>query len=298
MFGEPGRQPGQFMYPRAIDSDGHSLWVVDKGARIQQIDPYSGQALRGFQTPAWEQGKPTGLTIGPMPGDDPRPALYVADTHYHRVLVYDLESGSDEPALTFGAYGTGPGQFIYPTDVAVLTDSAGRVERIYVSEYGGNDRISVFTPDLEFVSCFGDYGVAEEADAAPIVFDRPQSIAIDPSSRELIVADACNHRLGRFSLDGALLGWIGGNDRFRYPYGLSMLDDGTVLVAEFGGNRVAHVDLRTGQDLGVLGRAGRGPGELASPWGVTTIGREVFVLDSGNNRIEVVAKPNRVGGAG
>jgi len=296
VFGEPGRQPGQFMYPRAIDSDGDSLWVVDKGARIQQIDPQTGQARRGFQTPAWAQGKPTGLTVGPLPGDDPRPALYVADTHYHRVLVYDLESGSDEPALMFGAYGTGPGQFVYPTDVAVLQGEDGRVQRLYVSEYGGNDRVSIFSPDLQFLSSFGAYGVAEESSPTQAVFDRPQSIAIDERSNELIVADACNHRLGRFSLEGELLGWIGGDDRFRYPYGLAMLDDDTVLVAEFGGNRIAHVDPRTGEDLGVFGRAGRGPGELASPWAVTAIGREVYVLDSGNNRIEVIAAPRPVGG--
>ena len=42
--------------------------------------------------------------------------------------------------------GTGPGQFIYPTDVAF--DAKGHV---FVSEYGDNDRIQVFEPDGKFL---------------------------------------------------------------------------------------------------------------------------------------------------
>lgn len=292
VLGEPGRAPGQLMYPRGIAAAQGQIWVVDKGARVQRIDPETGRGLRLFETPKHDNGKPTGLTLAPMPGQEPRLGLYVADTHEHRILVYDVESGSDEPALAFGAFGTGDGQFTYPTDIAVLLDDAGRVQRIYVSEYGGNDRVSAFSPELEFLFAFGSFGVAHEQDDAEhrVAFDRPQSIAIDPEARELVVADACNHRIGRFTLEGEHLAWFGGgeSDLFRYPYGIELLEGRRALVAEFGGNRVSVVDLETGEVLTRAGEPGREAGQLASPWGAVVIGDEAFVLDSGNNRIQVV----------
>jgi len=296
VLGEPGRAPGQLMYPRGIAAARGQLWVVDKGARVQRIDPATGRGERLFETPKHDNGKPTGLMLAPMPGEAGRLGLYVADTHEHRVLIYDVEGGSDEPALAFGSFGTEGGQFTYPTDIAVLTDDAGKVQRIYVSEYGGNDRVSVFSPELEFLFAFGTFGVAHEEDNAEhrVVFDRPQSIAIDPAARELIVADACNHRVGRFTLEGEHLAWFGGgaSDLFRYPYGLELLDGRMALITEFGGNRVSVLDLASGEVVRRLGEPGREAGQLASPWGAVVIGNEAFVLDSGNNRIQVV----RLGG--
>ena len=49
---------------------------------------------------------------------------------------------SDELRTTFGDYGEELGEFIYPTDIA--RDGQGR---LWVSEYGGNDRIQVFAHD-------------------------------------------------------------------------------------------------------------------------------------------------------
>lgn len=295
VLGEPGKLPGQFMYPRGIAAGDGQLWIVDKGARIQRLDPTTGKSITIFQTPLFEQGKPTGLTLAPLPHQPDRTGLYVADTHYNRVLVYDIESGSTDPIAEFGSYGTDPGQFVYPTDIAVLTDETGSVERIYVSEYGGNDRISIFDADLNFVTSFGSFGVALDHDEQQhgVVFDRPQSIVIDPESRELIIADSCNHRVGRFTPDGELIAWLGaaGDEEFRYPYGLELVAGRGVLVAEYGGNRIRYVDLETGHSLAMFGEGGRELGQLASPWGVAVIGDEAYVLDSGNNRIQVIDSP-------
>jgi DNA-binding beta-propeller fold protein YncE len=108
----------------------------------------------------------------------------------------------------------------------------------------------------------------------------------------LIVADACNHRLGRFTLDGRLVKWIGSPDeassdlgRLKYPYGIALLPGRTALVVEYGNNRVQHLDLETGLGLATYGRTGRGTGELAVPWGVALVGGTAYVLDSGNNRV-------------
>src|SRR5215831_7097341 len=61
-FGEVGISPGQFSYPRCLDHDTTSLWVIDKQARVQRLDPKTGECQGGWQMPEWVNGKPTGVT--------------------------------------------------------------------------------------------------------------------------------------------------------------------------------------------------------------------------------------------
>jgi len=315
IFGEVGLSNGQFSYPRAIDAAFGSVVVIDKSARLQHFDADTGVYRGGFRLPEWELGKPTGVTLGPGLDDPAETMVYIADTHYHRVVVYALPTDAQadartiaEPVLSFGEYGLEAGQFVYVTDVALLLGSDGAVERIYVSEYGGNDRISVFEIDRQgeapvprFAFAFGHFG--DEPGAAgsnDIGFERPQAMAIDHGLGELIVLDNCNHRIGRFTLDGELIAWIGdepGEATFLNPQGLVLLEGGRALVAEFLGNRVQLVDLVTGASLAAYGQAGRVEGELASPWGVAVDGREAFVLDSGNNRVQRFRSPGRALGS-
>ena len=310
-LGEPGRFPGQFTYPRAFDFDGDRLWIIDKTARVQQIDPEAGTCGLWWQMPDFDLGMPTGISIAPATGPDGSlvRAIYIPDTHYHRVLVYAFPDQQPEKPLefepvllkSFGSLGIDPGQFIYPTDIAVLlSDDGSAVERIYVSEYGGNDRINVFDSSYEFLFSFGTLG--DGLDPAALEFSRPQAIVIDPTRRELLVTDACNHRIGRFTLDGELLGWTGSpvpapagqsaaTVDLDFPYSLYLLEDSTLLVTEFGACRVQRVDPVRGVSLGSFGVAGRGEGELATPWAAVVVGQETLILDSGNGRIVVGMLP-------
>jgi len=311
VVGEVGTAPGQFSYPRCLDSDGKTLWVIDKLARVQRLDPATGDSVGGWRMPDVELGKPTGVTAWRAAGaSDADVLVFVADTHYHRVMIFRagvlVERADDARAPTgelvgqFGSYGEGPGQFIYPTRVAVLPNADGtRIERLYVGEYGGNDRIGIWEPrvpgglDFEFKRTFGTFGGGRTAE--PLQFNRPQSLVMDTGRRELIVSDACNHRVGRFTLEGELIAWYGGGasgqdpgqgpGEFNYPYGLALLDDGTLMVVEFGNSRVQRIDLATGKSLGILGQRGRLKGELATPWATAVVGETLFVLDSGNNRM-------------
>lgn len=309
-FGEVGDSPGQFSYPRCIDATKTDVWVIDKLARVQRVDVKTGRTTGGWRMPAWGNGKPTGITVWTPPAGGPARVI-IPDTHYHRVMIYDPEGAAppehmaDAPGrliASFGSYGEEDGQFIYPTDVAVLPTEDGRgIQRLYVVEYGGHDRVSVFEPaqgeqrgqEAKFVFRF-DFGRFGDGQGAE--FNRPQSIEIDPARRELVLTDACNHRVGRFTLDGEIIAWIGGGigkgpGQMQYPYGLELLEGGKALVAEFGGNRVQMFDLVTGGSLGIFGQAGRNEGQLASPWGLAVAGRTVLVLDSGNNRVQGFDSP-------
>ncbi len=270
VFGRTGQGPGEFSYPRAAVLGRNGLYLVDKAGRIQCYSP-TGEFRFAWRTPAYAAGKPTGLGLGP----DGR--LYVADTHYSRVLVYEADG---TPAGEFGSRGEGPGQFQLPTDVAV--DAAGF---IYVGEYGGNDRISKFSPQREFLFSFGG------PDAGPARLQRPQSLLVAPDGT-LWVADACNHRICQFAPDGRMLKTFGHSGtragELRFPYGIDRLADGTLVVVEYGGNRVQRFDPE-GRSLGWWGRAGRRPGELAYPWAVIVAEDDrMCVVDSGNNRVQVV----------
>jgi ABC-type Fe3+ transport system permease subunit/DNA-binding beta-propeller fold protein YncE len=271
VFGQTGRGKGEFIYPRAIDiaTDG-SLFVVDKTGRIQKLSP-EGKCLNCFNMPLIEAGKPTGLSFAANGN------LYVADTHYHRVVIFSPEGTIIDK---FGKFGQESGCFIYPTDVAFSPDG-----RIFVSEYGGNDRISVFSPKHDFLYCFGTPG------SGPGQFSRPSALCIDSAGKCLYVADACNHRIAIYDLDGKLFGYIGSAGmapgQLRYPYDLALLDDGTLVVCEYGNNRLQLFGSDR-KSLAVYGCAGRQSGQLAYPWGVAVDARRrAFIVDAGNNRIQV-----------
>jgi ABC-type Fe3+ transport system permease subunit/sugar lactone lactonase YvrE len=271
VFGHTGADDGEFVYPRAIAVAGdETVFVADKTGRIQRFSR-DGKFISAFRMPDIEAGKPTGMGIAPNGN------LYVADTHYHRIMIF---SPSGERLSQFGRFGREDGCFIYPTDVAFSGDG-----RIFVSEYGGNDRISVFTDEGIFRYAFGTPGSGKEQ------FSRPEALCADPKRELLYIADACNHRIAVYTYAGRWVRYIGevGRDRgqLRYPYGLDLLGDGTLVVCEYGNNRIQWFSPE-GESLAIVGRPGEQFGELAYPWSVGVDSqRQMYIVDAGNNRIQV-----------
>ena len=271
VFGGQGLGPGEFSYPRAVATGAEgALFVVDKSARIQRFDP-QGTFETSWRTPEKRAGKPVGLTVH----SDGR--IFVADTHYNRVLIYDRDG---QRLAEFGRAGRGDGEFELPTDVAI--DAAGF---IYVGEYNGNDRITKWSPDLQFVKAFG------QSPIKGVELARPSALDFD-AEQTLWVADACNHRIIRFDTDGNVLTVFGEMGRepgqMRYPYDLTVTNQNTIMVCEYGNGRLQWFDKR-GRSLGVWGGPGRRLGQLSSPWGAT-IGHNglIYVVDSLNSRIQIV----------
>lgn len=289
-FGTAGYGPGQFLHPRAVafDATRGRFFVVDKEGRIQRFDAEGRYELE-WRTPDTANGRPVGISVHP----DGR--VFVADTHYYRVLVYDPEGRELE---RIGAYGTEPGLFVYPTDVAFGPDG-----RIYVGEYGGNDRIQVFDAEGNHLFGFGRFGGGEGE------FSRPQSLVFD--GEELLVADSNNHRIQIFDAEGRLLRVAGSSGiepgRLFYPRGIAPLGDGTAIVCEFGNHRLQRLDLRPGPDfgrsLGVWGgppgdgedprtRRGSARGRLQYPWDVAGVPGRIAVLDSDADRMLIAPLPD------
>ncbi|MEN6450989.1 MAG: NHL repeat-containing protein [Thermoguttaceae bacterium] len=271
VWGRRGISDGRFNKPRAmaIDRDDH-LYIVDMTARIQ-VFATDGRFLRGWQTPDHKFGKPTGLSIA-RDG-----TVWVADTHYYRVLVYSPEG---KLLKTFGGkQGERPGEFGLVTSVA--HDSAGN---FYVSEYGEYDRIQKFTPEGKFLLQWGGHG------SKPGQFIRPQKMVFDEQDH-LWVTDSCNHRLQVFDTNGKLL-HVWGKEGSRpgqlcYPYDIALAGD-SLYVCEYENHRVQKFT-RDGRSLGCFGVQGRRDGQFFNPWALVRDSRgTIYVLDTGNNRVQVV----------
>jgi sugar lactone lactonase YvrE len=324
-FGTSGYGPGQFRTPRGVAYDPRSdcYYIVDKEARIQRFDR-DGQHLRSWKMPDSKVGKPVGLSVHP----DGR--LFVADTHYQRVLVFDQDGNE---LARFGSFGKELGQFIYPTDIAFGNDG-----RIYVGEYGGNDRIQIFSPTFEPLGAFGSAGIEDGQ------LSRPQGLTFDAARNELYVADSNNHRVVMYSPDGERLRQFGvagtAVGQLSYPRGVVLCGDGSIMVVEFGNHRVqrfaAAPGPEFGKSLGIWGglsnarspaRAlGRGVsegdqaaadeslglsaprsgaplllsdggtaldvGRLQYPWDMAGLPGHVFILDSGHDRVMIARLPS------
>jgi len=267
-IGREGARPGRFHFPRAVlVTPNNDLYVIDRTGRIQRLAP-DGTCLAVWHVPDWSNGTPTGATIAPN-GD-----LLVADTHYSRILRYSADGTT---WTTFGRYGNGPGEMIYPQDVALDSDG-----NIYVASYGGSDRIIKFRGNGTFVKEWGESG------EGPGQFHRPMALAIR-SGNEIVVADSCNHRIQRFDLEGRFLGMLGVVGRrkgqLNYPYDVATGPEGEIYVCEFGNNRVTKFT-RDGR-ASTLGGPGSALGCLRCPWGLA-LDRAgyLYVADTYNHRIQ------------
>jgi DNA-binding beta-propeller fold protein YncE len=226
--------------------------------------------------------------------------LAVADAGNHRIVIANPNTTS-----ILGQRGDATGHFKRPLDVAF--DDLGR---LYVADTG-NQRIQRFRLDhktntYEFDTTFGEWG------AFPGLFAEPT--AIDIAGNRIFVADAINHRIQIFTLDGEFLDLWGmhaliprqGEGRIHYPNGFAVSPDGTsAVVAEafeqriqtfttFGPDeqRDAPLPLQKGQQShfgNILAHAG----ERLAVWEPET--RSIMIFSA---RYEVPILITQFGGAG
>ncbi|TWU07725.1 NHL repeat-containing protein [Stieleria varia] len=295
VWGRRGQSDGRFLKPRAITIDRRDrLYIVDTTGRIQVFDA-DGNQQRVWKTPETANGRPTGLSIRYADNIDDD-CLLVADTHYYRTLVYTLQGELLPEQQIGGTPGQEPGQFAFVTEAVCDHDGC-----YYIGEYGDSDRIQKFDPDRRFMTQWG--GTGRERDK----FVRPQSLIVEKNV--LWVADACNHRIKRFDIttptpslidvwggsgdgstagpsDGPSDGPGDGPGEYSYPYDIALASDGSLLVCEYGNQRIQRIS-PDGEPISIWGGPGFQPGQLYQPWGlvIDSLNR-VHVLDSNNHRVQ------------
>jgi DNA-binding beta-propeller fold protein YncE len=165
--------------------------------------------------------RPTGVALDPT-----QQRLYVVDTMACRVLVLD-RSGNE--LGRFGRRGLGPGEFNFPTYIAVAPDGT-----IGISD-SMNFRVQTFRPDGSLIGAFGVPGDGSGD------FALPKGVATDTSGR-LYVVDAAFENVQIFDPRGVLLldfGFPGlGAGGFSLPTGLFLDSTDTIWVADSLNGRV------------------------------------------------------------
>ena len=255
--------------PRSMASGGPGeVYVLDTAGRVL-VYASDGTLARQWRMPEVAAGKPEGI-VRLNDGH-----LIVCDTHYHRVVEFDA---GGKVAGMFGREGKGPGEFIYP--VAVTTDPR---ENLYVAEYGSNDRIQVFTRQGGFLRAFGGFGtkpgdfqrpsglvwidnrlyvcdafnnriqVFSDQGAFLKVLETPAlQLPYDlklGADHTLYVVEYGPGRVTHLNLDGRLIGRYGsrgtGLGQFVTPWGIAVLADGRLIVADTGNRRLVELAMET-----------------------------------------------------
>lgn len=238
--------------------------VLDTAGRVLIYDR-AGALLRRWKMLDVQFGKPEGIVWL----KDNR--IVVCDTHYHRLVWFDQ---TGQVLKTVGQRGFGRSEFVFPVGISI--DPA---ENLYVCEYGGHDRVQVFTKEGEWLREFGSAGVG------PGQFQRPSGLAWHDG--KVFVADAVNHRVLIFREAGEYLGLLGGDrpPEFNLPYDIALGADRCLYVIEYGAGRLTKVS-PDGNVLGRFASTGTGAAEFATPWGLAVDSRmRVLVADTKNRRI-------------
>ncbi len=245
------------------------LYALDTVGRVLVYSP-SGELARHWRMPDVSVGRPEGI-IQLRDG-----SILVTDTHYHRLVRFSTHG---EVLSMWGSKGTGLGEFIYP--VAVTQDPNGL---IYIGEYGGNDRVQVFSETGTPLRQFGSFGTDEGQ------FQRCSGLAF--LNNQLFVADAINNRVHVYTPEGERMATYGDVDglAFRFPYDITVTAAGHLAVIEYSAGRVTVMNA-AGHLVARYGTTGRGQGGFATPWGIAACPKgRLYIADTGNHRL-VVLKP-------
>lgn len=145
---------------------------------------------------------------------------------------------------------------------------------------------------LEGANVIGGPGVVDGR------FDRPRALAIDPHTGEIVVIDK-TARVQRFAPNGAFISSFRMPEfELGMPVGISIDDDGTLLIPDTHYHRVLMVD-RDGQELRRFGRYGFEPGEFTYPTDVLPLADGSLLIGEygGVDRLQILDRdgvPRRV----
>ncbi len=229
----PDRNP--FAAPIGVALDAQdNIYVSDsERSRIFVFRP-DGKYLREIGALSKNESifkRATGIAI-----DAPRERLYVVDTLAMQVVILSLDG---QVIKRVGQRGQDAGQFNYPTQIALASDSS-----FWVTD-SLNFRVQHFSPEGEAIEGFGRLGVDVTE------FDKPKGIAISDTGQVLVV-EGRNDRVQVYTPQGRMQFYFGDTGRaegqFFLPTGISVdRNNHNVYVADSYNGRVQIFHLRGGQ---------------------------------------------------
>ncbi len=214
--------------------------------------------------------------------------LYVVDEGNGRVEVLN---GSGAYLTQWGGYGSGPGNFSGCNGFqCIALNSSGTT--VYVAD-NGNYRVEAFSGLGAFEGQWGSYGTGNGQ-----FYWGPEGIAVNSAGTTIYVVDPGNYLVKAFNGGGTYLAqWSCYSDLYNSP-DIAVNSAGTTLYVSTGGYNCVEIFSATGVSLGYLGGntgTGAGNGQLNGPIGVALSpdNAKVYVVDSGNDRVEVFDSSGR-----
>ena len=236
----------------------------------------------------WKPGLldyPTDVAVDARNGD-----VYVADFFNDSISAFSSEGvflrRFPEPYKPTGrgSSGSGGGGIA----VTALTVQNGKVYA--TDEY----QVFVFRTDGTLVKQFGLPGLD------PGMLDHPNGIAVDVAGN-VYVSDSNHNRVTAYDPDGKVR-WTTGtkisdltkqtDNPFVLPRGLTVLRDGSVLVADPLGQQLVKLD-EQGKVVATYGMRGAEAGQLNFPNDVSVRNDLILIADRENDRVQVVRLINR-----
>ncbi len=219
-------------------------------------------------------------------------------------------AGSGAPGFVDGTRTAA--QFSVPNGVAI--NNVGTAYDVYVADTG-NNRIRKIVVNTGVVTTLAGNGAPGSNDGTGVAaqFNGPSGIALDGDGTNLYVADTYNSSIRKIELSTGVVSTLTGNSagytdgpryyaQFNGPSGIAV--DGTTLyVADTYNNRIRIIDMGA-SSVGTSTLAGSSPAgfidgtgvaaQFNSPGGVAFYRGNVYVTDTGNNRIRKIVVNTRV----
>ena len=271
-WGGPGTENGQFNTPLAITVDAaNHVYVTDAfNMRVQKFDQ-NGNWLLNFTPPAGGFDVLSGIEADGLGN------VYVVDNRKHLVYKYNTAGAFQ---LSWGAEGTGDGQFNSPNPITVSPDN----NTVYVVDTG-NNRVQAFSSTGTYLRQWGSPGSGDGE------FNTPWGIGISPDGGTVYVTDPNNRRVQAFDTQGTYLrqwgqaGW--GPGEFMSPRGVVLPSNDTIYIVESGQRGIQTFSTNDGSFLGPL--LDNTSGRFRSPQGMTTMPNGDFVVvDRELNQVKIL----------
>lgn len=240
---------------------------------IAVFDGRTGRFLREWGANRFAM--PHGISV------DAHDNVWITDVALQQVFEFSPEGRLLMTLGERGVAGADAHHFNRPTDVAVLPDGS-----FYVTDGYINTRVIKFSPAGTFLFQWGRPG------SGPGEFDTPHAIAVDKTG-QVYVADRENDRIQIFTGDGRFIRQISSREMGR-PYGLALLPDGRIVVADGGEQPDSGPDrsgavllTKEGRVLQRFGRYGNYDGQFRMAHAVAADARnDVFVVDITGQRVQ------------
>ena len=297
------------------------VWVCDTASDRLQVFDADGNFMREFgshgdapgqfdfgeETAEMEGSAPLGNACGLA--FDASGALYVADAANFRVqrfpasafgwmanacctirvagTNYPFPASAAQPDLIIGTEGTGAGQFLFPSDVAVAPNGdiyIGDRLRLDVQRFDANGNL-LETIGMATVNGSGDQLSVEDVQA-PGSFISIDGIAVDSAGR-LYIADGDTHEVDRLDPDGSWTVLQLARRDYRIM-GIAVDDRGNLYVAQIEtiGGSFAIYD-PAGNLLLTAGSYGNGLGQFDGTSGIAVDDQgNVYTTDWALNRVQ------------